>query len=70
MKNPPEPESAEDYTATRGHIKIFPPTFQSVAEIPEDWKKENWTKPSPWCSIEGMQNHVDFEKNLATLEAQ
>lgn len=54
--------------AGRGYIKIFPPKVSSIAELTPEWILANWFSPSPWCSIEGMENHPEFGANLAGVE--
>lgn len=51
-----------------GYIKIFPPKFNSVAELTPEWIEANWSAPSPWCAIEGLPDHPEFEANLAGVE--
>jgi len=51
-----------------GYCRIFPPTFNSMSDIPEDWKQANWQSPIPWCKVEGQPEHPEFEANLAALE--
>ncbi len=64
------PAANESVVEGRGYCRTFPPTFSSVLDIPEEWKEKNWTSPGPWCSIEGLPNHPDFEVNLKTLELE
>jgi len=61
-------DSSADLTATRGYLKIFPPKFASINQVPDDFKKEFWTTASPWCRIEGVEDHPDFENNLKIIE--
>lgn len=59
------------YTASpagAGHIKIFPPQYATLAELPAGWTDANWSGPSPWCRIEGQPDHPDFEANLKAWE--
>lgn len=57
-------------STTRGYVRIFPPTFPTVAQIPDDWKAQFWTVSSPWCAIEGEPLHPEFEKNILALEPE
>lgn len=60
-------ERTFDIGSQRGYIRLFPPQCPSLAQLTEEWKKENWTAPSPWCSVEGQPNHPDFEKNVNAI---
>ncbi len=60
--------SSSDLTANRGYLRIFPPKFASINQVPDDFKKEFWTTASPWCRIEGVADHPDFENNLKIIE--
>ncbi len=51
-----------------GYCRIFPPTFNTVNDLTEQWKAEFWAGPSPWCKVEGSPEHPEFEANLAALE--
>jgi hypothetical protein len=61
-------ETLFDIGTQRGYIKIFPATVPTMKDLKPEWIAENWTKPSPWCSIEGQPTHPEFEKNLRGLE--
>lgn len=52
-----------------GFTRIFPATFAHLGAIPGDWKAANWSGPSPWCKVEGLPEHPEFEKNLAAFES-
>ena len=51
-----------------GHCRIFPTCFNSLAEIPQAWRDEFWSAPSPWCRVEGQPDHPEFEANLVAAE--
>lgn len=52
----------------RGFLKIFPPQYSTLAELPAGWVNDNWSNPSPWCRLEGCPDHPDFEANLKAWE--
>ncbi len=47
-----------------GFTCLLPAHVETARELTMEWKAENWSKPSPWCSIEGEPNHPDFLTNL------
>jgi hypothetical protein len=51
-----------------GFTRIFPPTFPTAAQLPDDWKAQNWVGNGPWQHLEGQPMHPEFEHSLALLE--
>ena len=43
-----------------GYCRVLPPSAPTIASLSESWKAEHWSKPSPWCHVDGQPDHPDF----------
>jgi hypothetical protein len=51
-----------------GFTRLLPPTVQTMATLGAEWIAANWDQPSPWCRIEGLPDHPDFQNNLLAFQ--
>lgn len=52
----------------QGYLRIFPASYGSLVAVPQSFKDEFWQTASPYCRVEGLPDHPEFEKNLAAIE--
>lgn len=52
----------------QGFTRLLPPTVSTAAALTQEWVVENWTEPSPWCRVEGLPDHPEFQNNLLAFQ--
>lgn len=52
----------------QGFTRLLPPTAATLAGLDAAWIAENWQQPSPWCQVEGLPDHPEFQNNLLAFK--